>query len=276
MSDSQPTAPEVPYQQGVVAPPSEAPVLASSGGGGLLAVIERLATNPALNLEVFDRLLKARHDEEDRAAKRAYLDAKAKAKGELPPIIKTRLVDYPHKDGRGRTKYKYEDLFDITQVVDPILAKHGLSYSHRVTQNGNKITVTCIFSHADGYSEEFPQEGVEDTSGQKSANQAITSTITFMQRATLKQALGLAAGRDDDGASGTSPKISGDQANDLRMLITDTGRSETTLLRLVGVDDIDDMNVDQWTRAKEVLSLAKVEQRRKANPPGNDNAPAGN
>jgi len=269
MSDTTQPAAEVPYQL-AAAPPSEPLPPLASEGGGLLAVIERLATNPNLNLDVFDRLLKARHDEEDRAAKRAYLDAKAKAKGELPPILKTHLVDYAHKDGRGRTKYKYEDLFDITQVVDPILAKHGLSYSHRVTQNGAKITVTCILSHADGYSEEFPQDGVEDTSGQKSANQAITSTITFMQRATLKQALGLAAGRDDDGAGGTSPRITPEQATTLRMLITDTGRSEATLLRLVGVDDIDDMNIDQWTRAKEVLDLAKAEQRRK---PGNDNAP---
>jgi hypothetical protein len=267
MSDT-PSAAEVPYQS-AAAPPSEPKPPTSAEGGGLLAVIERLATNPQLNLEVFDRLLKARHDEEDRAAKRAYLDAKAKAKGELPPIIKTRLVDYPHKDGRGRTKYKYEDLFDITQVVDPILAKHGLSYSHRVTQNGAKITVTCIFSHADGYSEEFPQEGVEDTSGQKSANQAVTSTITFMQRATLKQALGLAAGRDNDGASETSPKISVEQANELQKLIDQTGRNQVTLLKLVGVDEVVDMTVDQFTRAKEVLGLAKAEKARK-------NAPAGN
>ena len=265
MSDN-PSAAEVPYPS-AAAPPLEPQPPSATGGGGLLAVIERLATNPHLNLEVFDRLLKARHDEEDRAAKRAYLDAKAKAKGELPPIIKTHLVDYAHKDGRGRTKYKYEDLFDITQIVDPILAKHGLSYSHRVTQNGNKITVTCIFSHADGYSEEFPQDGVEDTSGQKSANQAVTSTITFMQRATLKQALGLAAGRDNDGASETSPRIAPEQANELRALVEQTGRSASTLLKLVGVDEIEDMNLDQFKRAREVLDLAKAEQKARKNAP---------
>ena len=270
MSDTQSAAPEVPYQQDVAAPPP-ALVAPSAGGGGLLAVIERLATNPQLNLEVFDRLLKARHDEEDRAAKRAYLDAKAKAKGELPPIIKTRLVEYAHKDGRGRTKYKYEDLFDITQVVDPILAKYGLSYSHRVTQNGVKITVTCIFSHADGYSEEFPQDGVEDTSGQKSANQAVTSTITFMQRATLKQALGLAAGRDNDGAGEPSPRIVEEQANELRKLFEDTGRSVVTMLQLLGVNEIEDMNVDQFMRVRAALTIAKTEQKRTK--PGNDNAP---
>ena len=46
-------------------------------------------------------------------------------------------------------------------------------------------------------------------------------------------------------------------------------------MRLVGVDDIGDMNLDQWTRAKEVLNLAKAERRRDRAPAGNDNAPAG-
>ena len=201
MSDNPSPAAEVPYPS-AAAPPLEPQPPSATGGGGLLAVIERLATNPHLNLEVFDRLLKARHDEEDRAAKRAYLDAKAKGEGRAAADHQGRhLVDYAHKDGRGRTKYKYEDLFDITQIVDPILAKHGLSYSHRVTQNGNKITVTCIFSHADGYSEEFPQDGVEDNSGQKSANQAVTSTITFMRIAPRSsRRWACRRGRDNDGS----------------------------------------------------------------------------
>jgi hypothetical protein len=53
-------------------------------------------------------------------------------------------------------------------------------------------------------------------------------------------------------------------------LIEETGRSETTLLRLVGVEQIEDLNVAQWTRCKEVLDLAKAQRRQ---PTGNDNAP---
>jgi len=267
MSDNQ-SAAEVPYQS-VAAPPSDVPSTVVSGGGGLLAMIERLATNPQLNIEVFDRLLKARREEEDRAAERAFNSAMSQAKGEFTPIIKTHIVDYPHKDGRGRTSYKHEELADISAVVDPILSKYGLSYRHRTVQTGGKITVTCILSHADGHSEENSLDGVEDTSGQKNSNQSIASTVTYLQRYTLKQGLGLAAGRDNDGQGEPSPKISVEQANELQKLIDQTGRSQATLLRLVGVDEVVDMTVDQFTRAKEVLGLAKAEKARK-------NAPAGN
>ena len=273
MSDTQSTAPEVPYQQGAVAPPSDlAPAMA--GGGGLLAMIERLATNPQLNIEVFDRLLAARRSEEDRVGVRAFNAALSQAKGEISPVLKTRDVDYPSKrDGGARVKYRYESFADVARVVDPVFQRHGLSYRFRVAQAADLVRVTCIISHADGYSEETaPLESKVDPGATgMSMVQALGSALTYLQRYSLRAAIGLAAGVDDDGrgAGGTSPKISAEQANELQRLIDDTGRSEATLLRLVGVESVLDMNVDQFTRAKEVLDLAKAEQRRKHAPAGN-------
>src|SRR5262252_9324783 len=96
------------------APPRHAP----QRNEGLLSVIERLATNPQLNIEVFDRLLAARREEEDRAAERAFNAALSLAKGEAEPILKRREVEFASKDpGKARTKYKYEELADIAQVI---------------------------------------------------------------------------------------------------------------------------------------------------------------
>jgi len=273
MSDSQSAAPGVPYQQDVAAPPS-AVLEPSAGGGGLLAVIERLATNPQLNIEVFDRLLAARRQEEDRAAMRAFNVAMSEAKGEISPVLKTRDVDYPSKrEGGARTKYRYESFADVAKVVDPVFATHGLSYRFRISQKADQVTVTCIVSHALGYSEETSplETKVDPGSTGMSMVQALGSALTYLQRYSLRAAIGLAAGVDDDGraAGGTSPKISDAQAYELAALIAETGRSETTLLKLVGVDNIIDMNVDQYTRAKQVLAMAKTGK----NAPGNDNAP---
>jgi len=273
MSDNQ-SAAGVPYQSVAAPSPDPGPPSSATGGGGLLVMIERLATNPALNVEVFDRLLLARRQEEDRAAERAFNLAMSIAKGELQPVLKTRDVDYPSKkEGGGRTKYKYENFADVAKVVDPVFAAHGLAYRFNIEQGGELVKVTCVISHSEGHSERVKLESkVDPGSTGMSMVQALGSVLTYLQRYGLRAAIGLAAAVDDDGrgAGGTSPKITHDQAITLRMLITDTGRSETTLLRLVGVDDIDDMNVDQWTRAKEVLDLAKAEQRR------SKNAPAGN
>jgi hypothetical protein len=272
MSDTQ-SAAEVPYQL-AAAPPSEPPPSAS-GGGGLLAMIERLATNPQLNIEVFDRLLTARRQEEDRAAERAFNDAMSQAKGELQPVLKTRDVDYPSKkEGGGRTKYKYENFADVARSVDPVFSAHGLSYRFGIEQGGDLVRVICIISHRDGHSERIKLEGkVDPGSTGMSMVQALGSALTYLQRYSLRAAIGLAAGVDDDGkgAGGTSPRIVAEQANELRQLFDQTGRSVATMLNLIGVDDIDEMNVDQFMRVRAALNLAKAEQKRTK--PGNDNAP---
>ena len=274
MSDSQPAA-EVPYQL-AAAPPSETTKsLSPPEGGGLLAVIERLATNPALNIETFRELLRARRQEEDRAAERAFNDAMSQAKGELQPVLKTRDVDYPSKkEGGGRTKYKYESFADVARSVDPVFSAHGLSYRFGIEQGGDLVRVICIVSHRDGHSERIKLEGkVDPGSTGMSMVQALGSALTYLQRYSLRAAIGLAAGVDDDGrgAGGTSPRIVAEQAEELRNLFEDTGRSVVTMLQLIGVAGIDEMNVDQFMRVRAALNLAKAEQRRR--PPGNDNAP---
>jgi hypothetical protein len=196
------------------------------------------------------------------AAKRAYLNALAQAKSEFTPIVKTRLVDYPHKDGRGRTSYKYEELADITDVVVPILSKHGITHSFKVDQSQPpKIKVSCILAHANGYEDE-PRtlEGVEDTSGQKSPNQAIASTITFMERGTLKQALGLAAGRDDDGQGGDEcgkALIDGDQLILVQQLLQETESNVGVFFLTIGCEGFSDMTVAQFNRGVALLNEKK-------------------
>lgn len=270
MSDNPASAAEVPYQS-VAAPPSEPTTpVALSGGGGLLAVIERLATNKDANLEVFARLMDERRREEDRAAERAFNSAMSAAKGELQPVLKTHDVDFTGKSGT-RTKYRYEAFADVARIVDPVFSAHGLSYRFSVAQKVDQVIVTCIVSHADGYSERTSLEGKVDPGATgMSMVQALGSSLTYLQRYSLRAAIGLAAAIDDDGrgAGGTSPKITGAQANELERLIDETGRSQSTLLRLIGVESILDMSIDQWTRAKEVLDLAKAERKR-PNAPGN-------
>jgi hypothetical protein len=271
MSDTS-AAVEVPNQS-AAAPLSEVQREPSrSEGGGLLAMIERLASNPQLNIDVFDRLLKARREEEDRAAERAFNAALSQAKGELQPVLKSREVDYPSKkEGSGRVKYRYESFADVARVVDPVFKQHGLSYRFSIAQTLEQVTVTCIVSHADGFSERTSLEGkVDPGSTGMSMVQALGSALSYLQRYSLRAAIGLAAGVDDDGkGAGGGLKIDALQIVEIVGLIEETGRSETTLLKLIGADQISDMTVDQFTRAKEVLELAKAEQRRKHAPAGN-------
>ena len=215
----------------------------------LLDVIARAARDPEVNVEKMQQLFALKERIEAGAAKRAFFAALAKAKGEFGPILKTRLVDYEHTDGQGRTRYKYEELADIGVVVDPVLSKYGLSYRHKSTQEGGgKIKVTCILSHEDGHSEENSLEGLEDKSGKKNPNQAIASTVTYLQRYTLKEAVGIGAGRDDDGAGGEpeDPIITVDDVVYVETLIRDTETDLAKFLEFVRAPSIAEMRMSQF------------------------------
>lgn len=192
--------------------------------GALISMIERAARDPAVNIDKFERLMGMKERAMTNAARVAFETAIAAAKGEIPPIVKNRSVDFTSQ--RGRTNYRYEDLAEIARVVDPILSRHGLAYRHRSTQAGGKVSVTCVMSHALGHIDETTLEASEDHTGNKNSIQAIGSTATFLQRYTLKLALGIASTIDDDGRnSGAAPAttITNDEEQALYERIMTTG-----------------------------------------------------
>lgn len=163
-----------------------------------LDLIQRAVSSGA-QVEVMEKLLGLQERWERNEARKAFDSAIAKAKAEIPIIRKGNVVDFT--TARGRTNYAYEDLADISSVVDPILSKFGLSYRWRPTSDAKGVTVTCILSHSAGHFEENSLYGPHDLSGNKNAIQAVGSTVTYLQRYTLKAALGLAAAADDDARS---------------------------------------------------------------------------
>jgi hypothetical protein len=156
------------------------------------------AVEKGADIGVLERLMRLSEEWKAANAKRAFSGALAACQNEIPRIIKNRTVKYESRG--GRTSYQYEDLASIVEDVKPAMAKYGLSQRWRTdsTQAGF-VSVICIIEHEDGHSEETALSGPYDTSGGKNAIQAIGSVVTYLQRYTLKAALGIAAARDDDG-----------------------------------------------------------------------------
>lgn len=154
------------------------------------------------NIEVIERLMALQERWQASQAKRAFNDAMAALQSDMPEIVKNQEVDYSAKG--GRTNYKYEDLNDVAAAIRPAASKVGLSFRWRPEQ-GEVIKLTCIISHKDGYDEECSLSAMADNSGSKNSLQGVGSTLTYLQRYTLKCALGLSAARDDDGQS-SSPR----------------------------------------------------------------------
>ncbi|MGR1582468.1 ERF family protein [Thalassobius sp. S69A] len=171
----------------------------------MVSMIERVVMDPNADLDKLERMLAMKERVDAQSARVAFSAALSAARADIPPIIKDATVDFTSQ--KGRTHYRHETLAGIAKQIDPILSKHGLSYRFRTDQGQGGVRVTCIIEHAHGHSEETSLAGSPDTSGSKNSFQAVGSAVTYLQRYTLKAALGLSAEVDDDGqAAAPRPK----------------------------------------------------------------------
>ena len=114
-------------------------------------------------------------------------------------IRKKEVTDGPLK---GRN---YAELYSIVDAVAPELAKHGLSHSWKITKDEKDwIEVTCYVRHELGHSEWVAMGGPPDAGGAKNPIQARASTVTYLEKYTLKAICGVSDRNDD--SDGTSPR----------------------------------------------------------------------
>lgn len=216
-----------------------------------VSLVERAVMQGA-SLEMIERLIAMQERVEATNARKAFDAAIADAKAKMPVITKNRAVDFT--TAKGRTHYRHEDLAEIARTAGPILAEFGLSYRFRTAVENRIVTVTCIVSHRDGHFEENSLAAAVDDSGNKNHIQAISSASTYLQRMTLKAALGLAAGEDDDGrAAGKQDApletITEDQARQLASAIEFKGRTIEGACKRLNVETLADLPVARFADA---------------------------
>lgn len=208
------------------------------------------------DISVLEKLMDLQDRHERNQAKKAFDAAIAEAKAKIKPIKKNR---------EGHNNKRYADQAAYANAVDAVLAEHGLTYRYRASQE-DKIHVTCVLSHREGYSEETTLSGLPDASGGKSGMHALGSTLTYLQRYSLTLALGLAAAEDDDGhAAGAGEPIDEDQLATLQKLVSDSGTDIEKFCDYLKVEALPDLRRSQFENARIALE-AKVKAKKKAKP----------
>lgn len=222
------------------------------------------AIKSGASVELVERLMALMERDDANNARKAFDFAMAAAKAEMPTIVKSQEVDY--STAKGRTNYKYEDLATISKAVDPVLSKFGLSYRFRASQNGALLSVVCIICHRDGYSEETELSAANDSSGGKNSIQAVGSAATYLQRYTLKLALGLSVARDDD-AQSCAPQapatVSPEQYISLRDKAIEAGVPEEIICKAGRVSDLQQFPAADFGSAMKKLAIT-IEQNKPA------------
>lgn len=219
---------------------------APSETAAVLHMIERAARDPSVDMDKMLKLMDMRDKAEVKQARKAFDEAVAAAKAQIPPIT---------RNATGHNNKKYADFAAISGAIDPVLGRHGLSYRFETNQSDKAITVTCILF---GHGHSIPAATLTapaDMTGNKNAIQAIGSTLTYLQRYSLVQALGLAATHDDDGrAAGVGVVIDEEQLKQIIALADDVGADKEKFCAVMKVPSLADIRANEFQRAVDLLN----------------------
>jgi hypothetical protein len=171
----------------------QAPPVISPDASALMKIIERAAMDPQFDVAKLEKLLDMKDTWEANEARKAFNQSFAAFKAEAVEVIKNRSVT----DGPLKNK-RYAELFSVVNAVTPALSRNGLSAAWKLTKDEKDwIEVTCTIRHVLGHSESVSMSGPPDAGGAKNAIQARASTITYLERYTLKAICGVAEQGDD-------------------------------------------------------------------------------
>ncbi len=207
------------------------------------------AVEQGRDLATLEKLMDLQERWERSEARKAFDAAVSAAKAEIKPIV---------RNATGHNNKRYADLSALAEVIDPILAEHGLHYSWSSRQD-ERIHITCELAHKAGHRKETTLAGPADKTGNKNDIQAIGSTAKYLMRYTLELSLGLATKEgDDDGratAADTTP-ITPEQHRELIAAIDEGSHDIEKLCEYLRVDSLSDLPASRFASAMKTVKAA--------------------
>jgi ERF superfamily len=183
----------------------------------VMAMIERVAVNPAVDPGKMKELLDLQERLMDRSARMAFDQALFEMRPELPIITKDGKIEHEGQSvARGRN-YKmavtYAKWETLMPAIDPIIHKFGFLLRHRIgsTDDGNRVRVTAILTGHGHTDDSCYFDLTADTTGSKNNAQAWASSVSYAKRHTACAVLNIVTkNEDDDGKAGGKPVVIGD------------------------------------------------------------------
>lgn len=185
--------------------PQTLPVKAQPTTADMLAMIERLASNPDVDVTKLEKIIDLKERVMAHDAKAAFDAAYSKMQPEIPAIDEKGRIEV-----KGIVRSHFAKLEDIQRVVKPILAKYGFALRHRTEFPDDKkgtIRIVGILTHEFGHAEESVFEAPADKSDFRTDIQSQGSTVSYGRRYTTIDLLNIETrGLDDDGRKSGRPQ----------------------------------------------------------------------
>lgn len=233
-----------------VAAPATMPSAPASEATAIIQMIERAATNPAVDIDKLERLLQMQERIVERNAEQAFNAAMTAAQAEMRPVSADAV--------NPQTRSKYASYAQLDRALRPIYTKHGfsLSFDEADSPKPEHVRVVCYVSHTSGHSRTYHRDMPADGKGAKGGDvmtktHAAGAAGSYGARYLLKGIFNVAIGEhDDDGNSaGGYARINQDQADTIRDLLESTGRDKARFLKWAKIERIEDLRADFYESA---------------------------
>lgn len=220
---------------------------------GIVAVIERAAMNPDVDIEKMERLLVMQERIMARNAETAFNAAMSAAQADMRPVAAD--AENP------QTRSKYASYAALDKAMRPIYTRHGFALSFDTGEGAQAdwVRVVCYVSHRDGHSKTYHADMPADGKGAKGGDvmtktHAAGSAMSYGMRYLLKMIFNVAVGEDDDDGNGANAQtITDEQAANLHALIEEVGADKAGFLRFMGVTSLEQIGAKHYTRAVKAL-----------------------
>ena len=189
----------------------------------LIAVIERAARDPSIDIDKMERLLAMQEKIFAKQAEAEFNAAMALCQADMPQIVPRSKND--------QTNSFYAALEEIDWVARPIYTKHGfaLSFGTIDCPLEGHFRQTCIATHRAGHSRPYQADLPIDMTGIKGAQnktgiQGFGSTMSYGQRYMTKLVFNIVIGGEDN--DGNGPTLGPGQLETIRKRLKEIGTNE--------------------------------------------------
>lgn len=218
----------------------------------------RIAVENKTPVEQLKELVALHGQMEQRQARREFFAALRAFQQDCPPIKRNSEAKIA-TGGGSNYQYTFADFEDITTVVDPILAKHGLSYGFDTTLNKEQLEVVCLLRHDAGHEQATRFSVPTETKAGMSPQQKVGAALTFAKRYALSAALGLTTTDAETDPRDLDPRlITDDQATQIEDLLTESKANRAKFLEFMGAGSIAEIRAVDYQRAVRSLEQKKA------------------
>ena len=200
---------------------------------GLAAVIERLVTNPAADVDKLGRLLEFHERITAQRAKAEFDAALSAAQAEMGRVGRDAV--------NPQTRSRYASYGALDRALRPIYTRHGfgLSFNSGEAPLPEHVRVLCEVTHSGGFAKSYHLDMPADGKGAKGGDvmtktHAVGSAMSYGMRYLLKMIFNVAVGEGDDDGNGAGGKPQAAEPDGLETFWDDL----TTIADSGGIDNL--------------------------------------